>query len=136
MESESQTPNPNEIPNPNSQSRSLRKPYDLRERTFEFALRMLAVAGALPRGGQGTLIADQLSRCGSSVGANVEEADGAVSRADKRRTFIIARKEVREVRYWLRLIVRLWGPKISVREDINEATQLLYILSSIIDKLE
>jgi len=96
---------------------------------------MLSVAGSLPQESYGRMISDRLSRSGSSIGANTEEADGAVSRADKRKSFIVARKEVRETRYWLRLIDRLWGLKIPVREDIGEATQLLYIFSSIIDKL-
>jgi len=134
MVSKSQVPNPNEIPSPNSQSG--RKPYDLRERTFEFAVRMLAVAAAVPMVGYSKMIAGQLSRSGPSVGANVEEAHGAVSKADKRRAFVIARKEVRETRYWLRLIDRLLGPELPVREDIQEATELLYILSAIIGKLE
>jgi four helix bundle protein len=133
-ESKSQLPNPNERPIPNSQIR--RKPYDLRERTFEFAVRVLNIVAAIPREGAGRMIADQLSRSGLSVGANVEEADGAVTRADKRKTLIVARKEVREARYWLRLLGRVWGSKVPVREEIGEATELLYILSSIIDKLQ
>jgi four helix bundle protein len=132
-ESKSQIPKPNEIPTPNSQIR--RKPYDLRERTFEFAVRVLSIVAAIPKEGTGRIIADQLSRSGSSVGANVEEADGAVTRADKRKTLIVARKEVREARYWLRLLDRVWGSKVPVRAEIGEATELLYILSSIIDQL-
>jgi four helix bundle protein len=135
MESKSQSPNPNEIPTPNSQPGGARKPYDIRERTFEFAVRVLNIAGAMPNEGGGRMLASQLSRSGTSVGANVEEADGAVTRADKRKTLIVARKEVREARYWLRLLDRM-GTKIPVREEIAEATELLYILSAIIDKLQ
>jgi len=97
---------------------------------------MLHISATIPKEGAGRLIADQLSRSGTSIGANVEEADGAFTRADKRKTLVVARKEVREVRYWLRLIDRVWGNKVPVREDLGEATQLLYILSSIIDKLQ
>lgn len=53
-----------------------------------------------------------------------------------RRAFVIARKEAREARYWLRLIDRMLGKKIPVRPDINEASELVYILSAIISKLE
>src|SRR4026207_57195 len=60
MESKSQLPNPNEIPTPHSQPG--RKPYDLRERTFEFAIRMLHIPATIPKEGAGRLIADQLSR--------------------------------------------------------------------------
>jgi four helix bundle protein len=135
MESKSQIPNPNETPKPNSQPGPARKPYDLRDRTFEFAVRMLDVAGTLPRESNGLMIAGQLARSAASVGANTEEADGAVTRADKRKTFIVARKEAREVRYWLRIIDRIWGAKLPVRNDIREATEILYILSTIIERL-
>src|SRR5262245_44195115 len=131
--SKSQSPNPNEIPN--FQPGTPRKPYDLRDRTFEFAVRILDIAAALPTGGYG-MIADQLARSGSSIGANVEEADGAVSRPDKRRAFVIARKEAREARYWLRLLDVKLGKKVPVGADIDEASELVYILSAIINKLE
>ena len=138
-ESKSQIPNPNETPNPNSQRKpndqpgKARKPYDLRDRTFEFAVRILEIAAMIPPSyGK---IADQLSRSGSSVGANVEEGDGALSRADKRKAFVVARKEARETRYWLRLTDRVLGKKLLVRADIDEASELGYILSAIINKL-
>ena len=134
-ESKSQSPNPNETPKPNSQPGKARKPYDLRDRTFEFAVRVLKITTAVPPTGYGK-IADQLARSGSSIGANVEEADGAVSRADKRRAFVVARKEAREARYWLRLVNRVLGKKIPIHADIEEATELVYILSAIIAKLE
>ena len=133
VDSNPQLPNPNKLPTSNSQKRE--KPYDIRKRTFEFALRMLAVASVLPKEGYGPTIADQLSRSGTFVGANVEEADGAVSKADKRRTLVVARKELREARYWLSIIDRIWGQHLSVREDVGEATELLNILSTIITNL-
>ena len=102
---------------------------------MEFAIRILAIAAATAKESGAKFIVDQLSRSGPSVGANVEEADGAVTRADKRKSFIIARKEVRETRYWLHVVDRVWGKKVAVREDIGEATELLYILSAIVDKL-
>ena len=98
-------------------------------------MRILEIAAALPPHGYGK-IADQVARSGSSVGANIEEADGAVSRADKRKSFVTARKEAREARYWLRLIDRTLGKKVPVRADIEEASELVYILSAIISKLE
>lgn len=94
----------------------------------------MEIAAALPPTGCGK-IADQLARSGSSIGANVEEADGAVSRADKKQAFVIARKEAREARYWLRLIDRIMGAKVPVRADVDEASELVYILSAIIYKL-
>lgn len=111
------------------------KPYDLRKRTLEFAIRILEISGRLPATREAIAVRSQFSRAGSSVGANVEEADGAISRAEKRRCFIIARKECRETRYWLNLIEERWGGKDGFKADIREATGILCILSTIIDKL-
>ena len=139
-ESKPQSPNPNEIPKPkpqqqpNAQPERARKPYDLRDRTFEFAGRILEIAQVIPP--SYAQIADQLSRSGSSIGANVEEADGAATRADKRKAFVVARQEARECRYGLRLIYRVLGKKIPVSADIDEASELVYILSAILSKLE
>ena len=117
-----QLPNPNKLPNPKSQQN---KPYDIRERTMEFALRVLEICGKLPENPEGYAVRGQLVRCGTSIGANVEEADGAVSRADKRKSFVVARKECRETRYWLKLIERKWA-QLQVGRDISEATEILY----------
>jgi four helix bundle protein len=112
------------------------KPYDIRERTMLFALRVLEISGKLPENREGDAVREQFVRAGTSIGANVEEADGAISKADKRRSLVIARKECRETRYWLNLIGRKWGPKDNFNSDIGEATEILYIPSSIISKLE
>lgn len=112
------------------------KPYDIRERTFLFALRVLQIAGSLPREHQSWMIGGQLARSGTSIGANTEEADGADSKADKRRSLRIARKEAREARYWLRIVDRMWGKSIRVEADVAEATEIVRILSAIILKLE
>jgi four helix bundle protein len=117
-----------------SQSPNL-KPYDIKERTLEFSVRILQVAAALPESPEAGILKRQLVAAGTSIGANVEEADGAVSRADKRKSFVIARKEARETRYWLTLVDRVWGKTVDVTADVKEATELLYILSSIVDKL-
>ncbi len=129
-----------QIPNPKDAGESgprdgARKPYDLKERTFRFALRILHVAALLPRTTEGNIVRRQIVRSGTSIGANVEEADGSGTRAEKRRGFTIARKEARETRYWLRIIERRWGSP-DVGGDIAEAAELVLILSSIVSKLE
>jgi four helix bundle protein len=112
------------------------KPYDIRERTMQFALRVLEITGTLPDTPEGQVLRQQLVRAGTSIGANVEEADGAVSKADKRKSLVIARKECRESHYFLMLIQRKWESKQGLQADVKEATEILYILSSIISKLE
>ena len=101
-----QIPNKTQIQNPKPEG--TRKPYDIRVRTFEFALRVLEIAARLPNAADGEAVRRQLIRAGTSVGANVEEADGAVTKLDTRKCFVTSRKEAREARYWLRLIDRRW----------------------------
>jgi four helix bundle protein len=71
-----------------------------------------------------------------SVSTNIEEADGCDTRPETRRIFIIARREARETRVLLRVVRRLWNSAVSVDADLNEAAELIKILSSIIVKLK
>jgi four helix bundle protein len=70
-------------------------------------------------------LASQLWRSGTSIGANVEEAQAAQSRADFRSKMSIASKEARETHYWLRLTLE--GGVI----DRNEITPLIEDIESI-----
>ncbi len=78
-------------------------------------------------------LAQQLLRLGTSIGANVEEAQAAQSKADFISKLMIALKESRETRYWLRLLV---ASEIVPQERISqlqtEAEELTKILSAII----
>ena len=83
------------------------RPYpgrDIEQRTFKFAARILRLVRVLPKDVAGYCVARQLARAGTSVGANVEEAQGAQSRVEFARKMSIARSEAREARYWLRLL--------------------------------
>ena len=77
----------------------------------------------------GKKIADQVERCGTSIGANYEEAHGAQSRADFAHKMQMALKESRETRYWLCLVLEAdLAPGFGVEALIDEATQLRAIL--------
>ena len=52
------------------------KPYDIGERTFLFGVRIVRLVEQLPRTVAGYAVGRQIVRSGTSVGANVEEADG------------------------------------------------------------
>lgn len=79
-------------------------PYDIRERSFQFAVRVVRAVRRLPDDTATRVVAYQLAKAATSVGANVEEADGAESRRDFIHKLSIARKEARETRYWLRIV--------------------------------
>ncbi|MBI3854645.1 MAG: four helix bundle protein [Planctomycetes bacterium] len=98
-------------------------------------MRILEIGALLPPTIEGLMVRNQLIRCGTSVGANVEEADGAVSKADTRRSFVISKKEAQETAYWLKMVDRVWGPKVPVKKEIDEVEQLVRILRTIIDRL-
>ena len=75
---------------------------DITERSFGFAARIVRLVDSLPHTVAGNVIAKQVMRAGTSVGANVEEAQGASSKKEFSRRMEIAQSEAREVLYWLR----------------------------------
>jgi four helix bundle protein len=76
-------------------------------RSFEFAARILALCTKLwHRGPAARRVASELIRCGTSIGANAEEAQDAQTKPDFIAKMSISRKESREAIYWLRLAVR------------------------------
>jgi len=82
-----------------------RSPTDIQQRTFEFAKQIVLLVDRLPRTLAATEIGRQILRSGTSVGANMQEADAAESRSDFIHKVSIALKEARETRYWLALVV-------------------------------
>ncbi len=78
-------------------------------------------------------LADQILRCGTSVGANMEEAVGGFSRRDFAAKCGIAYKEARESHYWLRLLrdTECLEPRLA-ESLINDADELKRILAAII----
>lgn len=109
-------------------------PRDIRERTFEFALRILKLCNELnKRPGVSRDISRQLLKAGTSVGANTEEAQAAQSKPDFISKNSIALKEARETHYWLRLLIaaRVF-PEKQLAELRDEAEEIKRILGSIV----
>jgi four helix bundle protein len=104
-------------------------PDELANRLVDFAIRVGNIVDALPDTRLGRHIAGQLVRCGTSPAPNYEEACAAESRADFVHKLLIALKELRESRSWLRMIVR--GnllPEHRVADLLDECGQLANIL--------
>ena len=110
------------------------RPVDICKRTFEFAVRIVNLSSyLLGKPGVSRTLANQLLKAGTSVGANIEEAQGGQSRADFISKNAIALKEARETHYWLRLLVASKVlPESRVSELRNEAEQLMRIIGSIV----
>ena len=112
------------------------KPYDLEERTFQFAKRVRTFLKTVPRGISNMEDGKQLVRSSGSVGANYIEANESLSRRDFRMRIKISRKESKESRWWLRLLDT--GANASVDAErlrlIQEATELMKIFGAILKK--
>src|SRR5947209_20465587 len=80
------------------------KERDLRQRTLQFALRIIRLCAALPDPPEGRLIRGQLLRCGTSPGAQYREACRARSSAEFVSKIESSQQELDETDYWLALI--------------------------------
>lgn len=109
-----------------------RKGDDIAERLLDLAAGIVKLLPALSRRPGAASLVRQLERCGPAGGANYEEARGAESPADFVHKLRIALKEVRETRYWLKLVERagLVEPSDAVARLIQEAEQLIAILTA------
>jgi len=103
------------------------------DRTEDFADRCVAVAEQLDRDGRFPRIVEQLACSGSAVGANIAEADEAMSRPDFRKCMAIAAKELAETRFWIRLAVRRgWITEARVEPLAAELEELRKIVGSVL----
>ena len=107
---------------------------DIKERTFGFAVEVIRFCDPLDsRRGAVRTLGRQLLRAGTSIGANVEEAQAGQSRADFVSKYGIALKEARETIYWLRLLKATGMCTEAQPEKLrDEAEQIARILGSII----
>lgn len=109
---------------------------DICERTFQFGGREVKLCQALDeRPGVPRTLASQLLRSGTSVGANVEEAQAGQSKPDFASKLSIACKEARETHYWLRLLTAtdiVPAERLQALQD--EANQIIAILTTIVKK--
>lgn len=116
---------------------TLKPPYDLSERTFQFACNVVRFCRKLSaEPGVVRQIAWQLATSGTSVAANYEEAKGAYSRRDFAAKNSIVLKEARESRLWLRLIVACDLARADEAKPLyDEASQLVGIFTAGVRKL-
>ena len=113
---------------------SNKKQYDLEERTFEFATKVRAFIKQLHKSIANIEDSKQLVKSSGSVGANYIEANEALSKKDFIMRLKISRKEAKESRYWLRLL-DVQKDLLETRNSLlQEATELMNIFGSIINK--
>lgn len=76
----------------------------IQKKSYVFALRILNLHKYLVSKNKEYVVSKQIFKCGTSIGANVEEAEGGQSEKDFASKISIAYKEARETSYWLRLL--------------------------------
>lgn len=113
--------------------RNQTRKYDIRERVFKFSRRVLEIAESLPKTKICDVLRIQLAKSGTSIGSNLEESDGTITKRDFINKVVIARKEAKETRYWLKLIEDKYIQKEAIVYDIQELDEITKILSAIIN---
>jgi four helix bundle protein len=105
----------------------------IQEKTYQFALAIIALYKELQTRRNDFVISKQLIRSGTSIGANVEEATAAQSRKDFVSKMAIASKEARETHYWLRLLrdSNLCG-NLDVSNLLTDCAEIIKILTAIV----
>src|SRR5262245_28678834 len=111
------------------------KPFDLRERLFNFACTVTRLAQFLhTRGPIAVALCAQLLRSGTSAGANFEEADDGSSPRDVRAKRQIVLRELKETSFRLR-VLRKTGILTPAHDPvINECAELVKIVATLIRK--
>jgi len=105
-------------------------PRDLSDRLLAFAVRVGKVVNALPATRLGRHVAAQLIRSGTSAAPNYEEGCAAESRADFVHKLSVCLKELRESRFWIRLIVESQSLPVKKMAGLqDECTQLCKIFA-------
>jgi four helix bundle protein len=98
-------------------------------------VRIIRLYQALDESSVGRVLGKQLLRSGTSIGANVEEAQAGQSKADFIAKMNIALKEARETRYWLTLILEAeLFPATRLNPILVETEELIKIIYTIIQK--
>jgi len=105
--------------------------FELQKRTKQFALRVLKLVAALPKDAPGRAIAHQLTRSGTSVGANYRASCKARSRAEFVAKIGVVEEEADESAYWMELIIEgsLLKPRL-VAALLGEANELTAIMAA------
>ena len=102
------------------------------KRTKRFALRIIRLSTKLPNTPEGRVVRYQMTKAGTSVGANYREANRARSKADFQNKIDICETEASETQYWLEMIIEVgWLTREDLKWEYEECSELLAIFTSI-----
>ena len=104
----------------------------LEDRTKKFAISIIKLSASLPNTTEDKVIRNQITKSGTSIGANYREANRARSKPDFSNKIKICESEASETIYWMEIITDLnWVDTKDTEPIISEANEFLAIFSSI-----
>ena len=105
---------------------------ELEKRTRRFAVQIIRLSITLPTIPEAKVVRNQLTKCGTSVGANYREANRSRSKADFKNKITICESEASETQYWLEVIIDVgWKTSDQIKTEYDECSELLAIFTSI-----
>lgn len=105
----------------------------IQNKSYDFAVRIVKLYQFLVNEKKEFVLSKQLVRCGTSIGANVEEAIGGQSKKDFIAKLSIAYKEARETQFWLKLLYDTNYISLDQKlQHISEVEEILRILGTIL----
>ena len=105
------------------------------DKSFEFAIRVVNLYKHLCHSKKEYTLSKQLLRSGTSIGANINEAQAAQSKKDFIAKMAIASKEARECKYWIDLLIKtdyLNSNDNHTKSLLNEIEEIIKLLTSIV----
>ncbi|MFC1825266.1 four helix bundle protein [Thermodesulfobacteriota bacterium] len=103
----------------------------LESRTLEFAVSIIRLSASLPNTPEALVVRNQMTKSGTSIGANYREANRARSRADFKNKIKICESEASETQYWIEVTVKAgWLSWEQVKSEYEECSELLAIFTS------
>ena len=105
---------------------------ELEKRTRKFAVRIIRLSTALPNTPEGRVIKNQITKSGTSIGANYRESNRARSKPDFKNKIKICESEASETQYWIEVLLDTnWLSREEANKDYEECSELLAIFTSI-----
>lgn len=106
----------------------------VQDKSYQFSIRIINLYKFLKNDKHEYVLSKQILRCGTSVGANIEEAIGGISKKDFIAKLQISYKEARESHYWLRLLKDTeYIDENMFQSLITDCEEILKLLSKILE---